>query len=190
MERSETNVGVMDKKYVLIKGLGTGGTSLVYLSTLPETNPPENVAVKILKAKDLRNSFDFEKILKAEFETLKKLDYENVLKVYELGKGNLVQEEKTLEDLNYMVLEYAEKGELLNYILAEGKKGFKEYFARTLFKHILNGINSIHSAGYCHRDIKLENIMINKDYKIKICDFGFATELIGKNRDHLLTTTF
>ena len=190
MEREIESVGVMDTKYTLIKGLGTGGTSLVYLGLLPDTNPPQQVAVKILKANDERNAFDFEKILKAEFETLKILNYENILKVYKLGKGNLVLDDKILENLNYMVLEYAEKVELLNYVRTWGRVGFNEYVARSLFRHILNGVNAIHKAGFCHRDIKLENIMLNKDYQIKICDFGFATELIGKNHDHLLTTTY
>lgn len=45
---------------------------------------------------------------------------------------------------------------------------------RTIFKQIIEGINYMHSKNVCHRDIKLENILIDKSLNLKIIDFGFA----------------
>ena len=68
-----------------------------------------------------------------------------------------------------------EKGELLDYI-SSPKKGLSELYSKLIFSKILNGIQSCHNMGICHRDIKLENILLTGNYSPKLCDFGFATK--------------
>ena len=77
--------------------------------------------------------------------------------------------------MKYFVLEYLEKGELLDYI-SSPKQGLSELYSKLIFSKILNGIQSCHNMGVCHRDIKLENILVTNDYSPKLCDFGFATK--------------
>jgi len=76
------------------------------------------------------------------------------------------------------MMEYASNGELFDYVNAN-EVLFKESIVRNIFQQILNGIIHIHSKGICHRDIKLSNIMISKDYKIKLIDFEYAIEMNG-----------
>ena len=85
-----------------------------------------------------------------------------------------------------MILEYEEKGCLFDYIYYP-KSGFSEKHSKLIFSKILKGIQAIHSQNICHRDIKLENILVDKNYNPIICDFGFAT-LNKKNLKDLLGT--
>lgn len=51
---------------------------------------------------------------------------------------------------------------------------------REIFSQIINGVRQIHELGYCHRDLKVTNMLINSDGVVKIIDFGFACEAKGK----------
>ena len=73
-----------------------------------------------------------------------------------------------------MIMEYAEGGELFNYVLE--KKNLSEDESRIIFQQIIDAVYYLHQIGVCHRDLKLENILFsskNKD-KIKIIDFGLS----------------
>jgi len=79
--------------------------------------------------------------------------------------------------VTYMILEYAEGGDLFNYVQTTGR--FSEKLARHFFLQILNAIKYSHDKNICHRDLKLENIMLDKDYNIKLIDFGFQSTANG-----------
>ena len=167
----------IDSKYALLSKLGSGATAEVYLAEDLESH--EKVAVKILKT--VNKSFQ------QEVEMLSKIKNENVLTIKKGGEGNLMKNGQCFNSHPYIVLEYAEKGELFDYVYYP-KKGFGERFGRFIFKQILNGLNGCHQNGIAHRDLKMENIMLDKDFNIKLADFGFATLLKGKNGDNILTT--
>lgn len=167
----------IDSKYSLLSKLGSGATADVYLSEDMETK--EKVAVKILKT--VTKSFQ------QEVSMLSSINNENVLKLLRGGEGKLLKNGVSYDSHPYIVLEYAAKGELFDYVYYP-KKGFGERYGRCIFKDILNGLNGCHQAGIAHRDLKMENIMLDKDFNIKIADFGFATLLRGKNNDNLLST--
>lgn len=57
-------------------------------------------------------------------------------------------------------------------------KGISESTLRTIALSILTGLKIIHTSGYAHRDIKIENVLIGKDKKMKLCDFGSCTKEI------------
>mmetsp|Transcript_4197 Transcript_4197/g.3519 ORF Transcript_4197/g.3519 Transcript_4197/m.3519 type:complete len:231 (+) Transcript_4197:292-984(+) len=78
-----------------------------------------------------------------------------------------------------MATELAEKGSLFDYIQAS--KGFTEQLTRTIFGQILESVEYIHSQGIYHRDIKAENIFLDRNYQIKLGDFGFATNDVNDN---------
>jgi BR serine/threonine kinase len=72
----------------------------------------------------------------------------------------------------YLVFEYAENGELFDYLRTRGKLEPAEAFS--LFREIIDGLEYLHSHGICHRDLKLENLLLDQFNHIKISDFGFS----------------
>lgn len=189
--KASSQCGIMDGQFALKKVIGSGGTSKVFLAQpLGDTNPniQGDVAVKVLNWKNNLMPEGEIKMLNAEYETMSQLHNPNIIQIYKTGRGDLIEGSKIKKDVPYMVLEIAEKGDLFEYVACPEREGFEEPYSRAIFKQILNAVQACHSAGFCHRDIKMENIMLNKDFDIKLCDFGFATNIEGKNKDGLLFT--
>ena len=85
-----------------------------------------------------------------------------------------------------IVLEYAEGGELFEYILAH--QYLKESEGRRCFAQLISGVYYLHSQNIFHRDLKLENLLLDKQKNVLITDFGFAT-IMTPGRDRLLETS-
>jgi len=79
----------------------------------------------------------------------------------------------------YIAQEMVAGGELFDYVANSG--AFKEDECKYFFKQMLQAVHYIHSRGFSHRDLKPENILLNKDYDIKLVDFGFACPLEGRD---------
>ena len=72
----------------------------------------------------------------------------------------------------FMIMEYARGGELMDYIIA--RKRLSESRASGIFSQLLSGIEYLHQNGICHRDLKLENILLDRGANVKIADFGLS----------------
>eukprot|EP01017_Pseudomicrothorax_dubius_P014052 TRINITY_DN1645_c0_g2_i3.p1 TRINITY_DN1645_c0_g2~~TRINITY_DN1645_c0_g2_i3.p1 ORF type:complete len:476 (+),score=63.62 TRINITY_DN1645_c0_g2_i3:251-1678(+) len=118
-------------------------------------------AVKISRTKDLEIIL----ALKKEFINLKRLDHENIVKVYELYYN-------THTHVMNLVMELADGKELFEMISELGK--YTEKMASQIFAQILRAIEYLHSRGVCHRDLKPNNILVNSKGKVKIIDFNVA----------------
>jgi BR serine/threonine kinase len=81
-------------------------------------------------------------------------------------------------------MEYAAQGSMLNFLkfkpLPEpvSRAYFRQLLQSTCFRLYYSVLESIHQRGIVHRDIKLENMLLDEDYKLKMCDFGFAAKYI------------
>ena len=71
-----------------------------------------------------------------------------------------------------LIVEYAKNGDLLDFLLENGK--LPESKARDFFTQTLHGIQHLHNHNICHRDVKPENLLLDKEYKVKVADFGLA----------------
>ena len=85
-----------------------------------------------------------------------------------------------------IVLEYASGGELFDYILQH--KYLKENVAKKLFAQLVSGVDYMHSKGLIHRDLKLENLLLDKHRNIIISDFGFVNSY-NKDKNDLMKTS-
>ena len=123
------------------------------------------VAIKSLNKKKI----DLEKLKrKITFETniLKSLHHTNIVKIYETFET---------EKFYMISMEYISCGDLLNYVKKRSK--LTENIAKFIYKQIIKAVMYIHSKSIAHRDIKLDNILIDINSNIKLCDFGVSKKL-------------
>ena len=123
------------------------------------------VAIKSFIKDDLKNSENMDKIL-YETNLMRKLNHPNITKILE-----------TFEDDKYIfiIMEYINGGNLFSFV--KKRRKLSEKISKFLFRQIIEGIQHIHSKKIVHRDIKLENILIDLNNRIKICDFGIGVLL-------------
>lgn len=153
------------------KHLGKGATSKVTLM-VRKGAPGELYAVKEFRGKNSSETADdYEKKIKSEYSIAKSLHHPNIVETVRLcsyhGRWN-------------HVMEYCAEGDLYSlvskkYLKEDGREGDR----LCLFKQLVQGINYLHSNGIAHRDIKLENLLITKDSKLKITDFGVSEVFCG-----------
>lgn len=110
-----------------------------------------------------------------EINTMKRMNHPNILHLLDYSdKWVAVKEDGKKLNVAYTALEYAENGELFDYVAETGK--FSEKEARYYFHQLIDALDYIHKQGYAHRDIKPENILLDDKFNVKLADFGFATK--------------
>ncbi|CAD8160277.1 unnamed protein product [Paramecium octaurelia] len=149
--------------YLLGKTLGVGSFGKVKLARHNITNT--QVAIKIINKKRMKNSKLEDKISR-EIRYMRHFNHPNVIKLYEVLD--------TAGDI-FVVMEYAEKGELFDLIAQRGK--LPEAEARHFFLQILSGVDYCHHNLIAHRDLKPENILISHNNTLKIGDFGLSNKM-------------
>ena len=171
---------------ILIKSLGKGSFGEVYLSQ--KKGRKEYFATKKIDKKTVEKP-GLHKYFKNEIDILKHLDHPNIVK-FEGVKRSFSN--------YYIIMEYINGGGLsdcLKKYMDKHGKAFPEEIVQHLMRQIIDGIYYLHSQKIIHRDLKLDNIMVNFDSeldkenlnmmkaKIKIIDFGFATKLTAENNE-------
>lgn len=146
--------------YTLSNIIGMGSYATVKLATSQRHRC--EVAIKIISKVQAPNDY-LKKFLPREIEVVKGLKHPNMIK--------FLQAIETTHRV-YIVMEYAEKGSLLDAIRKEGY--IDETKSKKWFGQLVNVIDYCHERGVVHRDIKCENLLISGDFTIKLSDFGFA----------------
>ncbi|GLU05178.1 hypothetical protein SLE2022_222910 [Rubroshorea leprosula] len=134
-------------------------------------------AVKVFEKNKIVSPKINEQIIR-EIATLKLLKHPNVIRLHEV----LASKTKI-----YMVLEYVPGGDLFDRIANHGK--LSETQGRKLFQQLIDGVNYCHQKGVFHRDLKLENLLVDAKGNIKISDFGLSALPQHVREDGLLHTT-
>jgi serine/threonine protein kinase len=149
-------------KYRLLRLLGAGGMSSVYLAENPTLR--QRVAIKVLPIKRVKESSylaRFEREAQAAF----RLRHQNIAGAIDL---------ETSGDVHFMVLEYVEGTDLHAKVKAEGPLDVRE--AADYIRQAAVGLHYAHEQGLVHRDIKPANLMLDKRGTIKILDLGLALD--------------
>ena len=148
------------QRFLLMRTLGKGSFGKVKLGL--HTPSGEYVAVKILEKAMLKKDEDIVR-LKREIDILRKSRHAHIVQLYETVET---------ENYHFFVMEYAELGELSEYIESRGKLSEDE--ARRFFGQLLLAVKYLHSIGCAHRDIKPSNILLDWKKNVKLIDFGLG----------------
>ena len=151
---------VLGKRYAVLSKIGAGGLADVYKGRDQMLNRYE--AIKVLK-KQYKEDENFVRKFRSEAQAAAGLIHPNIVNVYDVGEDR---------GLNYMVMELVEGITLKEYIERKGRLSHKETISIAI--QMCSGIGAAHASGIIHRDIKPQNIIISKDGKVKVTDFGIA----------------
>lgn len=160
-------------KWNLLKKLGSGGTSRVYLGYDPASR--KSTAVKVIKKMEAK----YVEYVKSEAKLQASLNHPNILAVHDFYESTtLTDAENNTQTVTAIVLEHARGGDILKLIDTIGI--FPERLARTYFHQLIDALEYLHKNEVAHRDIKPENIMLDGDYCLKLADFGCAGKYTGR----------
>ena len=154
-------IGMMiGDRYEILEKIGTGGMSDVYKAKCHKLN--RFVAIKVLKQEFSENA-NFVSKFRTEAQAAAGLMHPNIVNVYDVGEEN---------GIYYIVMELVDGITLKKYIEKKARLSFKE--AVSIAIQVSMGIEAAHNNHIIHRDIKPQNIIISKDGKVKVTDFGIA----------------
>jgi len=151
---------IIGDRYEVLEKIGTGGMSDVYKAKDHKLN--RLVAVKILKQEFSENE-NFVSKFRVEAQSTAGLMHPNIVNVYDVGDE---------DGVNYIVMELVDGITLKKYIEKKARLSVKE--AVSIAIQVAMGLEAAHNNNIIHRDIKPQNIMISKDGKVKVTDFGIA----------------
>lgn len=147
-------------RYEIIEQIGTGGMADVYKAKCHKLN--RYVAIKVMKP-EFSQDKTFVAKFRAEAQSAAGLINPNIVNVYDVGDEN---------GIYYIVMELVEGITLKKYIEKRGRLSYKE--AVSIAIQVANGMDAAHKHHIIHRDIKPQNIIISKEGKVKVTDFGIA----------------
>uniref|UniRef100_A0A182P8Q1 Protein kinase domain-containing protein n=1 Tax=Anopheles epiroticus TaxID=199890 RepID=A0A182P8Q1_9DIPT len=149
--------------YIVQEVIGQGTYAIVKKAFWSKHN--RTVAIKIMSKINAGEVF-LQKCVPRELDVIRSLRHENIIHFYEVIETTM---------RIYISMRYAENGSLLQLIRKETR--LAEPRARRYYRQLISALEYIHAAGFAHRDIKLENMVLDVNDRLKLIDFGFACRL-------------
>jgi serine/threonine protein kinase len=147
-------------RYVLGEPLGAGAMGVVYSAYDPELD--RRVALKFLRGSTGDSSGALQSLIAREGQAMAQLSHPNVVAVYDVG---------SFADHVYVAMELVEGVTLAEWLRAQ-RRGWREIVA--LFRQAGAGLAAAHAVGLVHRDFKPENVLVGRDGRARVSDFGLA----------------
>ena len=148
--------------YEILDLLKEGSSSKIYLARSKYTN--EYVAIKAINKSPLKNNLDDLLLITKQIETLKILKHRNIVTLYEIYES---------KKYIYLITEYLSGKDLIEKIIH--KKRFNEEEALRIFFQLLDAFTYMHKMNICHRNIRTEHILFDKNNRPKIVGFGYSS---------------
>lgn len=156
----------LQDRYEILELIGSGGMADVYKARCHKLN--RLVAVKVLK-EEFSNDSGFVSRFQMEAQAAARLSHPNIVNIYDVVDEN---------NFHYIVMELVEGVTLKNYIAKKGILDIKEAVGVAI--QVAQGIAVAHDHQIIHRDIKPQNMLISRDGKVKVADFGIAKAATGQ----------
>lgn len=154
---------VLAGRFEIIEELGRGGMGKVYKAF--DTKVRENVALKLLRPEIGMDEETIERF-RNEIKLARNISQRHVCRLYDLGEDGLAF---------FITMEYVPGENLKSFIRRSGN--LTEAKAVTLARQIAEGMAEAHAHGVIHRDLKPQNVMIDRDGNARVMDFGIASSL-------------
>lgn len=155
--------GTFADRYEIIEEVGKGGMGRVY--KVFDKKIKENIALKLLKPEIASDPRTIERF-RNELKFARKISHPHVCRMYDLGEAGL---------LHFITMEYVSGEDLKSFIRRAGH--LTEPKALSIAEQITDGLAEAHRLGVLHRDLKPQNVMIDRDGNAKVMDFGIARSL-------------
>ncbi len=157
-------------QYEITAILGHGGMGAVYRGRQVQLD--RDVAIKVLPEGliDETDEMNYVERFKLEARAMAKLDHPGIISVYDFGETSAGQ--------LYFVMEFIDGMDIHQYLKQAGGK-IPQNDAIAIVSHVLDALSYAHSNGIVHRDIKPANILLNREGRVKIADFGLAKRFTG-----------
>lgn len=165
------------KRYVLKRLLGEGGNAEVHLAR--DTTLERDVAFKMLGAEQAASDDVYMKWFEREAKLGSRLNHPNVVTVFDFG---------TYDGRAFIAMELVE-GETLRQRLAARSDYFKPEEVLRWIEETCDGLGYAHASGLVHRDIKLDNLMVDKMDRIKVLDFGLVKAATDETKTAVISGT-
>ena len=150
----------ISSRYRIVRRLGEGGMGEVYLAHDGELD--RDVALKLIHT-DLAESPAIMERFKREIQLSSRITHKNVLRVYDLGEA---------QGVKFLTMQYVEGEDLASLMRREGPLPTNRIV--DIFRQMCHGLVAAHEQGVIHRDLKPQNIMIEKSGRVSVTDFGLA----------------
>lgn len=150
-------------RYEVLSYIGGGGMSRVYLAH--DIILGRDVAIKVLNY-DFSNEEELRRRFRREALSATSLTHPNIVDIFDVGED---------ENIHYLVMEYIEGKTLKEFIAQKGPLTPEE--ALPIMQQLVSAISNAHDNGIIHRDIKPQNVLMDREGNVKITDFGIAMAL-------------
>ena len=148
-------------QYVFIEEIGAGAFAVVYKAQ--DILTMVFVAIKVINKRLIRSKTEFD-LLQREVNLIRTMDHPFIALFYEA-----LEDEKNF----YLVQELVENGNLLDYV--NSHKGLSEEEAGHIFIQLISVLDYLHNIRHvAHRDLKAENVLLDRNYNVRLCDFGLS----------------
>lgn len=138
------------------------------------------VAIKIYERYKLTDEIRAEN-LRNEIDILKRIEHKNIIKLIEHIKG---------ENLEFIIMENGPKRMLSEFVKQFASSRLPSYESKQIFEQIVEAVVYLHNNDICHRDLKLQNILVDERISVKLIDFGFAIECKDKQKLKVFCGTY
>ena len=169
--------------------LGKGGYSWVKKGI--DIKNGKHVALKFIDRKTMNNNFSIKRVeqIKTEITVLKRMRHSNIVRLFAYNMKTKYperDESKPGRNVMFLVLEYMSGGELFDLLYYTN--ALSEILARTYFRQLMAGVEALHRHYMTHRDLKPQNLLLDKHYNLKISDFGLSKILESADESRTMDT--
>ncbi|KAI2799183.1 hypothetical protein BLOT_013191 [Blomia tropicalis] len=174
----QTPTEVMVRGYVFLRETSRGSFSNLFLCSC-FSMPDQELACKHIRSSELIFKMPCLKdFLDEEVFILQRVNHENIIEMYEIIT--------TPTDI-YVFMKFANKGTIYDYLYREWRKPLPETYAKRWMKHIMMALAYVHDQEIVHRDLKLENFLLDDKYTALLSDFGLAVYIPSSHSNKLLS---